>query len=455
MWEITRKMGRDLRELEKLEKKFNRKQKPNIAVNIQSKIISTGLFIISLFIKIIEIIISIIFVIFAVVVHFALLIRKIFTGKPILARKLIFGKKAIPTQIAYFNLKNQLLRNLALFYYVILGKLSLTGIGIREYNAEKRIIGDSYAYSQKPGIFNLWYIRESSRTGYEGKLDTDLEYIYTRGYLKDFLLILKTLPAMVYNSKKDSYPSKINMFGIKLLNKRMREAITLIERLVKYSRQEKIFFVNPDCLNKIFKDKTYYRILKETEYIFPDGIGINIAAKMLNNPLLENLNGTDMLPYLCENAVKNRFRIFLLGAQPGVAEKAKANLIKKFNGLQISGTQHGYFGKEEEQKVIEKINKSKTDILLVALGVPKQEKWICGNLSKLQVKVAMGVGGLFDFYSGKIKRAPRWMREVGLEWLYRVLQEPKRMWRRYIIGNPLFLLRVIKWKMAKQNIGEL
>jgi N-acetylglucosaminyldiphosphoundecaprenol N-acetyl-beta-D-mannosaminyltransferase len=176
---------------------------------------------------------------------------------------------------------------------------------------------------------------------------------------------------------------------------------------------------------------------------------------MLNNPLLENLNGTDMLPYLCENAVKNRFRIFLLGAQPGVAEKAKANLIKKFNGLQISGTQHGYFGKEEEQKVIEKINKSKTDILLVALGVPKQEKWICGNLSKLQVKVAMGVGGLFDFYSGKIKRAPRWMREVGLEWLYRVLQEPKRMWRRYIIGNPLFLLRVIKWKMAKQNIGEL
>ena len=204
----------------------------------------------------------------------------------------------------------------------------------------------------------------------------------------------------------------------------------------------------------LFKDISYYKILRRADYIFPDGIGINIAAKMLHNPLLENLNGTDMLPFLCENAVKNNFKLFLLGAKPGIAKKAKQNLERKYPGLQISGSKHGYFKPEQLDEVIKKINSTRTDILLVAMGVPRQEKWIEQNLAKLDVKLAMGVGGLLDFYSGNIKRAPRWMREVGLEWLYRLFQEPGRMWKRYIIGNPVFLMRIIKWKLAKQNRGE-
>lgn len=447
-------MPRDLKELEKLEKKFSSKKKPNLIVSIQSIIISSGLLFFSLIHKLFELIICILFLVFTIPVHLALLIRKIFTGKAVLKRKTIFGKKAVPTKITYFNINSELLRNLSLFYYVFLGKLSLTGIGITEYNEDKRIIGDSYIYQQKPGIFNLWYIRESSRTAYEGRLDTELEYVYTRGYFKDFLLLLKTIPAFVYNPKADVISPKINLFGIKLLNKKMSEAIALIEDLVKEKAKEKIFFVNPDCLNKIFKDRGYYKILRRSKYIFPDGIGINIAAKMLHNPLLENLNGTDMLPFLCENAVKNDFKLFLLGAKPAIAKLARQKLENRYPGLQISGTQDGYFSAEQENTVIEKINKSQTDILLVAMGVPSQEKWIEKNFDNLQVKVAMGVGGLLDFYSENIKRAPRWMREVGLEWFYRLIQEPGRMWRRYIIGNPLFLMRVIKWKLAKQNRGE-
>jgi len=449
-----RKMPRDLKELEKLEKKFSSKKKPNVAVSIQSFIISAGLLVISILHKIIELTISAVFLFLAFPVHIILLLRKVVTGKPVWERRVIFGKKAAPTKIAYFNIKKHLLRKLSLFYYIFMGKISLTGIGITEYDEDKRIIGDSYIYQQKPGIFNLWYIRESSRTAYEGKLDTELEYVYTRGYLKDFLLLLKTVPAFVYNPKADVISNKINLFGVELLNKRMGEAISLIDKLVKAEQKKKIFFVNPDCLNKIFKDIGYYKILRRADYIFPDGIGINIAAKMLHNPLLENLNGTDMLPFLCENAVNNGSRIFLLGAKPGIAKKAKQNLEKKFRGLQISGSEDGYFKPEQLAEVIKKINSAKTDILLVALGVPRQEKWIEQNLPKLDIKLAMGVGGLLDFYSGNIKRAPRWMREVGLEWLYRLFQEPGRMWKRYIVGNPLFLMRVIKWKLSKQNRGE-
>ncbi|MDY6915122.1 MAG: WecB/TagA/CpsF family glycosyltransferase, partial [Candidatus Cloacimonadota bacterium] len=371
--------------------------------------------------------------------------------KAVFENKYIFGKKAEKTKISYFNITNSLLRSLALFYYVILGKLSLTGIGITEYDRNKREIGDYYIYRQKPGIFNLWYIRESSRTAYEGKLGTELEYVYTTNYLKDILLLLKTIPAFVYNPKADVITDNVELFGIKLLNIKMQQAVELVEQIVDSNKKEEIFFVNPHCLNKIFKDISYYRILRKAKYIFPDGIGINIAAKMLHNPLVENLNGTDLLPFLCEIAVKKGYKLYFLGGKPGIAEKAKEKLKEEYSGLKIVGIQDGYFKEDEIPQIIESINDTKTDILLVAMGVPKQEKWIANYFPDLQVNIAMGVGGLFDFYSGNIKRAPRWMREIGLEWFFRLLQEPKRMWKRYIIGNPLFLIRVIKWKLAKQN----
>jgi len=227
----------------------------------------------------------------------------------------------------------------------------------------------------------------------------------------------------------------------------MNEAIMLLKNSIQSKMKTQISFVNPDCFNKIFSDKEYYNVLQSSDLLFPDGIGVNIACKILDTPLKENINGTDMLPFLCEMAVENNSSIFLLGGKPGVPEDMRSNLLKKFPQLNIAGLNNGYFDKETEREyIIDKINGSNADILLVAFGAPLQEKWIFENKEQLNCNVLMGVGGLFDFFSGNIPRAPKWMREIGLEWLFRLMQEPKRMWKRYIIGNPLFIFRVLRWK---------
>jgi N-acetylglucosaminyldiphosphoundecaprenol N-acetyl-beta-D-mannosaminyltransferase len=232
----------------------------------------------------------------------------------------------------------------------------------------------------------------------------------------------------------------------------MVEAVALIEKVVATGHgSETFYFVNPDCLNKTFSDGDYQEILAKADNVFPDGIGLTIACKLLGSPLKENVNGTDMLPYLCAMVAAKGYKLFLLGGRPGVAENMAANITEKY-GVTVAGTHHGFFHHEKDNSaVLEVINASGADIVLVAFGAPLQEKWITANRSKLQTKAALGVGGLFDFYSGNTRRAPRWLREMGMEWLYRIIQEPGRMWKRYVIGNPLFLLRVLLWKISSRR----
>ena len=151
---------------------------------------------------------------------------------------------------------------------------------------------------------------------------------------------------------------------------------------------------------------------------------------MLHNK--EELEGTDI-------------GIYLLGARPGVCEDMVAKLATEFPNLTVSGYHHGYITPEEEATVLDGINRSGAGILLVAMGVPGQELWIDRNYDKLEIPVPMGVGGLFDFMSGRMPRAPLWMREIGMEWAYRLYQEPRRMWRRYIIGNVVFLWYLMRY----------
>ena len=140
--------------------------------------------------------------------------------------------------------------------------------------------------------------------------------------------------------------------------------------------------------------------------------------------------------------------MYFLGGKPGVAEAMVKNVQEQFPGLPIAGYHHGYLTDEEEASVIQEISTSGAQILLVAFGAPRQELWIDAHKHELGVGIAMGVGGLFDFMSGRVNRAPLWMREIGLEWVFRLLQEPGRLWRRYVIGNPLFLWRVRRWRKS-------
>lgn len=243
--------------------------------------------------------------------------------------------------------------------------------------------------------------------------------------------------------------AKLNLLGISFINESMDYALDLIDCRIAQQQKTRFFYVNADCYNKIFIDKEYKRILNANDVIFPDGSGIKLGAKLIGKNLRDNVNGTDLLPLLCQRAVKNSYKIYLLGAAPGIVEQMGKNLQSSYPGLDICGTRNGFFNWEKESStVVATVNASQADVLLVAMGAPLQEKWIDQNFSALTPTILMGVGGLFDFYSGRIPRAPLWMRRLGIEWTFRLMQEPKRMWKRYILGNPLFLYRVWRWKKA-------
>jgi len=380
--------------------------------------------------------------------YLVLIFRYTIKGIPVFTREVILGRHGKRLPIIYFNVRPFAVRTIPLYWFVIINKMNITGVSIRPYSENERILGDAYVLSTAPGIFNLWFIRESSRTGHEGQAKTDWEYLTaSRGIVGDFLLILKTIPALLYHQETGSVEDKLCLLGVEFENQTMHYAIDLIQQTVEENGKRRVFFVNPDCFNKLTHDRDYRIVLNRAETIFPDGIGINIACKIMNQQLRENVNGTDMFPFICEMASQKGMSLYFLGAKPGVVDALVDNLKGLYPALHIAGYHHGYFDKEKEsEEIVERINASSADILFVAFGAPYQEKWIDYWYDQINTKVLLGVGGLFDFYSGRITRSPRWMREIGLEWLYRLYQEPGRMWRRYIIGNPLFLIRVLKWK---------
>lgn len=401
--------------------------------------------------RLFEIVLALLLIImFTLPLSIVLLLRKFMTGKPVISHHTrgIVGRGGKELQLRTFNTSRPTTANLSLLFYVLSGKLGLVGTSMDTFTDHHFAPESNYLYTGKPGIISLWNVRKNSNIGHEGNVAAEWEYRFTRTPFSDLLLILRAIPAYFFTSSDKPAEEKINLFDIHFVNKTMKNAVDLIHGIIVEGKQtESIFFVNPDCLNKTFADSSYRTILQNADYVFPDGIGLTIACKILRNPLRENVNGTDMLPFLCAMAAENGHSLFLLGGKPGVAETMALNLRGKYQ-VEIAGTQHGFFDRAtENDSVIQAINASGADIVLVAFGAPLQEKWISENGSKLRASVAMGVGGLFDFYSENTRRAPRWLREIGLEWVYRIMQEPGRMWKRYVVGNPLFLLRVLVWKV--------
>ena len=189
---------------------------------------------------------------------------------------------------------------------------------------------------------------------------------------------------------------------------------------------KQIVTVNPEFVLAAQKDREFKKILNQAELSVPDGFGLKIAGIILEEKIGERITGVDLTWELAKMAAEKGDSIFLLGARSGVAEKTAKRLKFLYPNLKIAGT---YAGKPEEGGIIERINKSGADILLVAFGAPKQEKFIYQHHHELKCKLAMGVGGTFDYISGIMPRAPRWMRSLGLEWLYRLIKQPSRLGR--------------------------
>jgi N-acetylglucosaminyldiphosphoundecaprenol N-acetyl-beta-D-mannosaminyltransferase len=237
--------------------------------------------------------------------------------------------------------------------------------------------------------------------------------------------------------------NSVRVLGVDIANLSTREAIRSIEALLLLKSDDpgKVFIVNAHSLNLAYEDPDYRSVLNSADIVLGDGTGIRMAAKRRGVHMKANLVGTDLVPALFDATAGKGYRYFLLGADERTNELAAHYAHSTFRGWTLAGSHHGYIDGDKEQETIAKINASRSHLLLVGMGNPKQESWIARNVGSLRVPVAIGVGGLFDHWGGNLNRAPRWVRKLGIEWLQILGQQPGRKWRRYLLGNPAYLWR--------------
>jgi N-acetylglucosaminyldiphosphoundecaprenol N-acetyl-beta-D-mannosaminyltransferase len=238
----------------------------------------------------------------------------------------------------------------------------------------------------------------------------------------------------------------VDVLGIPVDAVTMAEAVEKVGRFIEEGGKHVIFTPNAEIIMQAQRDPELKDILKNADMLTADGAGVVLASGMLGNRLPEKVSGVDLVQEIFRTFASKGLRCFLFGARPGVAEEAAVNIIKDNPGIVVAGCRNGYFSDEECDEIIAEINKSAPDLLLVALGAPKQEKWISKHLDKLDVKVCIGVGGTLDVLSGKVRLAPEFFRKSGLEWFYRLCREPRRAKR--MLDLPRFMLRVIQARLT-------
>ncbi|MEC7762631.1 MAG: WecB/TagA/CpsF family glycosyltransferase [Pseudomonadota bacterium] len=229
------------------------------------------------------------------------------------------------------------------------------------------------------------------------------------------------------------------LFGLRVVND---TGTRVIDALLSDGRH-RVAFLNAHCVNTAARDRAYTTALQSADAVLPDGAGIELAHKLVGSRMAENLNGTDFTSRLLAEAAKRGKSVFLFGGRPGTAEAAARTLTRDIPDLAIAGTRDGFAGAANTDAAIEAINASRADILLVAMGVPRQDRWLAEHAHRLTPSLQIGVGALFDFLAGNVSRAPRALRAVRGEWLWRLAVEPRRMFRRYVIGNPAFVARAL------------
>lgn len=248
-------------------------------------------------------------------------------------------------------------------------------------------------------------------------------------------------------------PGRINILGVGVDALAVGQLHERIRGFVREDRRATILNVNAHCLNLAHRDSSLRRFLNGADTVFCDGAGVMLAARLLGGRIPARITYADWLPVLSDLAETEGFSMYFLGGKPGTAEKAAAKLRRSRPALKIFGFRHGYFEKSgpENETVVREVNAASPDILIVGMGMPTQERWLMENRGKLNARVVLTGGAAFDYASGELRRGPRILTGNGLEWLARLAIEPKRLWSRYLLGNPLFVLRVMR-QAARQKI---
>lgn len=241
----------------------------------------------------------------------------------------------------------------------------------------------------------------------------------------------------------------VNILGVNIRNTDLKEAKSIVLEYLNSEKLDTIYTPNTEIIMEAKSNQKLMKILNEGSLVIPDGIGLVHAARLKNKPLQGRVTGFDLSLEILDLADKYGYSVYLLGGEEGIAKKASEEIMKKYPGAKIAGYHNGYFkgahinqaGHEEELKIIEEINASNADILFVGFGAPKQEYWIEENKSRLKTKLVIGNGGTMDVIAGKVKRAPEIYQKLGLEWLYRLLKDPKRIKRQ--LALPKFIITVM------------
>jgi len=309
---------------------------------------------------------------------------------------------------------------------------------------------EGITFLQRPGLISLFGLRQTVGIAYEAEQSVDRDQFFEDGVGRNLGVIARYLVGSALGGDH-SLPvtTDIEFFGIRVANTTMDEALDWLMDRAAQPMRTLVAFVNPDCLNIAYRGQAYREVLECADRVLPDGIGLRIGCRLLGVAMQANVNGTDLFPRICGRAADEGLPIFFLGARPGIAALAAEKMQLQFPALQVAGTHQGYFSPEEEPELVRKINGSGARILFVAFGAPRQELWLAKHHEALAPCLRIGIGAALDFYSGRIPRAPQWLREIGFEWAYRLYLEPGRMWRRYVVGNPLFLYRV--WLQSRES----
>lgn len=233
---------------------------------------------------------------------------------------------------------------------------------------------------------------------------------------------------------------RVNILGVDVDAVTMAEAVDVVRRAMDTRAGVMVATANAEMLMRATHDEELRRILNASALVVPDGAGTVWAARHLGHAMPERVAGYDLAQELLRRAPAEGHSVYFFGSAPGVAEKAKAKAEQLYPGIEIVGVRNGFFSPADNAAIIAEIRAARPDLLLVALGVPKQEKWIAAHLTELDVPVAIGVGGTLDVMAGVMKRAPHWMQKAKLEWLFRGLMQPKRAGR--LLALPKFVLKV-------------
>ncbi len=240
---------------------------------------------------------------------------------------------------------------------------------------------------------------------------------------------------------------RINIHNILIHNVTMQEAVDMIQKWVTEDTIHAVFTPNSEIIMQAQRNPELKSALNNADLLVPDGAGVVLASKILKTPLKEKVSGFDLAKNTLKASAGKNVSFYILGGQPGVSELAAINIMAEFGKINIKGYTHGYFKPEEENNLIEEINKAKPDILLVSLGAPKQELWIYKNMYRLKCKVCIGLGGAIDVFAGKVTLTPEFIRRAGFEWLHRLIREPKRIKR--MMDLPRFMILTLKRRFSR------